>query len=73
MSDINTLPGRLAEEEAAKRAEELKPVKEKLTDFAAKVQFLTLPEGLSEDVCDSVNHLLLVAADGVRKIAKGLK
>lgn len=63
---------RVADEAAAKRAEELKPLKDKIGDFAAKVQLLPLPDGLSQLIADQINRDLLVCANSIRNIAETL-
>lgn len=59
-------------EAKAVRDEELKPVRQRLEEFAAKVQLLALPD-VADGVAGSVQHVLDVAANDIRNIAKGLK
>lgn len=72
MSDINTLPGRLAEEEAAKRAADLKPAKEKLEAFATALESMERPKlGTAIDV--ALKAVVFVAVNKIREMAKELK
>lgn len=68
---------REAEEKAraeanAKRAEELKPVRQKLHDFANRVQSLNLPK-VGEEAAAQVQAVLATAAESIRSVAEQLR
>lgn len=62
---------RKAEEAAAKRAEELRPVKETLEMFANQVDMMSIPR-LPPETLDRVRHAVGYLVDSIRGIAKDL-
>lgn len=72
MSDINTVPERLAEEESAKRAAEMKPAKEKLEAFATALESMERPK-IGKWIDVALKAVVFVAVNKIREMAKELK